>query len=64
MAAEQSDYKAMICLFLMGGNDSYNMLAPTNADEYAYYLATRGRALRRRQVAQRHGDWRSRLRWL
>jgi uncharacterized protein (DUF1501 family) len=42
MAAEQSDYKAMICIFLMGGNDSFNMLAPTNADEYAYYLATRG----------------------
>jgi uncharacterized protein (DUF1501 family) len=42
MAAEQSDYKAMICIFLMGGNDSLNMLAPTNADEYAYYLTTRG----------------------
>jgi uncharacterized protein (DUF1501 family) len=42
MAADQSDYKAMICVFLMGGNDSFNMLAPTNADEYAYYLTTRG----------------------
>ena len=43
MAADvQSDYKAMICVFLMGGNDSFNMLAPTNADEHAYYMATRG----------------------
>ena len=42
MAAEQTDYKAMICIFLMGGNDSFNMLVPTNADEYAYYLTTRG----------------------
>jgi uncharacterized protein (DUF1501 family) len=42
MAAEQTDYKAMICIFLSGGNDSYNMLVPTNADEYAYYLTTRG----------------------
>jgi uncharacterized protein (DUF1501 family) len=42
MAADQSDYKAMICIFLLGGNDSYNMVAPTNPDEYAYYLTTRG----------------------
>jgi uncharacterized protein (DUF1501 family) len=42
MAADQSDYKAMICIFLLGGNDSFNMLAPTNPDEYAYYLTTRG----------------------
>jgi uncharacterized protein (DUF1501 family) len=41
-ADEQSDYKAMVCIFLMGGNDSFNMLAPANADEYAYYLTTRG----------------------
>jgi len=42
MASEPDDYKAMICIFLMGGNDSYNMLVPTNADEYAYYLGARG----------------------
>jgi uncharacterized protein (DUF1501 family) len=42
MAAEPDDYKAMICIFLLGGNDSYNMLVPTNADEYAYYLSARG----------------------
>lgn len=42
MAADADDYKAMICIFLMGGNDSYNMLIPTNADEYACYLSSRG----------------------
>ena len=42
MASDQTDYKAMICIFLQGGNDSYNMLVPTNADEYAYYLTVRG----------------------
>lgn len=42
MAAEPDDYKAMICIFLLGGNDSYNMLIPANADEYAYYLSARG----------------------
>lgn len=42
MASDPTDYKAMICIFLMGGNDSYNMLVPTNADEYAYYLSSRG----------------------
>lgn len=42
MAADQSDYKAMVCIFLMGGNDSFNMLVPTNTDEYAYYLGARG----------------------
>lgn len=31
------DYKALVCLFLSGGNDSFNMLAPRGAayQEYA-----------------------------
>jgi len=37
-----SDYKALVCLFLAGGNDSYNMLVPTTAGEYAAYSALRG----------------------
>ena len=41
-AAPPSGYKAMVCLFLAGGNDSYNMLAPKNADAYAEYAAVRG----------------------
>jgi uncharacterized protein (DUF1501 family) len=42
MAAEPDDYKAMICIFLLGGNDSYSMLVPTNADEFAFYTSARG----------------------
>ncbi|MEM1178025.1 MAG: DUF1501 domain-containing protein [Acidobacteriota bacterium] len=36
------DYKALVCLFLAGGNDSYNMLVPRGATEYAEYAAIRG----------------------
>ena len=35
------DYKALVCLFLAGGNDSYNMLVPRNDDAYAEYSNTR-----------------------
>lgn len=38
--ASVGDYKAMVCLFLGGGNDSFNMLIPY--DEYSEYAATRG----------------------
>jgi uncharacterized protein (DUF1501 family) len=34
-------YKALVCLFLNGGNDSYNMLAPRGS-AYAEYAAIRG----------------------
>lgn len=36
------DYKALVCIFLAGGNDSYNMLVPTEASEYANYQTVRG----------------------
>jgi len=36
------DYKAMVCVLLAGGADSYNMLIPTESSEYADYVATRG----------------------
>ena len=36
------DYKALVCLFLAGGNDSFNMLVPRGATEYAEYAAIRG----------------------
>lgn len=35
------DYKAIVCLFLAGGNDSYNMLVPTDAATYLQYQAVR-----------------------
>ena len=37
-----SDYKALVCLFLAGGNDSFNMLVPTTAGEYQAYGKIRG----------------------
>jgi uncharacterized protein (DUF1501 family) len=37
-----SDYKALVCLFLSGGNDSDNLVVPNNAEEYALYAANRG----------------------
>lgn len=36
-----SDYKALVCLFLAGGNDSYNMLIPRQIDAYNEYAAVR-----------------------
>jgi len=35
-------YKALVCIFLAGGNDSYNMLVPTDPDNYAEYQQVRG----------------------
>lgn len=35
------EYKALICLFQAGGADSYNMLMPRGAAEYAEYAITR-----------------------
>jgi uncharacterized protein (DUF1501 family) len=42
------EYRAIVCLFLSGGNDSYNMLAPysgasaTHADSFVEYQNSRG----------------------
>ncbi|MGJ8676602.1 MAG: DUF1501 domain-containing protein [Akkermansiaceae bacterium] len=45
MAARTSgsitDYKGLVCIFLFGGNDSFNMLAPGSSG-YSDYLSTRG----------------------
>ena len=38
---EFSDYKAMVCIFLHGGNDSFNMLTPYEQLEYDDYLTAR-----------------------
>jgi len=35
------DYKALVCILLAGGNDSYNMIVPTSADPYNVYATTR-----------------------
>jgi uncharacterized protein (DUF1501 family) len=36
-----ADYKALVCVFLFGGNDSFNMIVPRSAAEYAVYAASR-----------------------
>lgn len=36
-----SDYKALVCVFLFGGNDSYNMVVPRSSAEYNVYAASR-----------------------
>jgi len=47
------DYRALVCLFLAGGNDSFNMLVPTTAAEYsAYSTARRNLALARDTLLQ------------
>lgn len=40
-APTNSDYRAVVCLFLSGGNDSFNMLVPRESSAYAQYQATR-----------------------
>jgi len=35
------DYKALVCIFLHGGNDSFNMLIPTENSEYQTYQNVR-----------------------
>ncbi|MDR3458097.1 MAG: DUF1501 domain-containing protein [Verrucomicrobiae bacterium] len=36
-----SDYKALVCIFLQGGNDSNNLIVPTVTSEYNNYAAIR-----------------------
>lgn len=35
------DYKALVCIFLLGGNDGFNMLVPREQSVYDVYAATR-----------------------
>ena len=41
-AADTSGYKALVCVFLFGGNDSQNMIVPITSAEYNAYSAARG----------------------
>ncbi len=36
-----TDYRALVCVFMFGGNDSYNMLVPRSLAEYNAYSASR-----------------------
>lgn len=39
---QAGDYKALVCVFLFGGNDGDNTLVPRGNAEYGAYAATRG----------------------
>src|SRR5205085_5247088 len=39
---DTTDYKAIICLFLFGGNEANNLIIPHDASGYASYSAERG----------------------
>jgi uncharacterized protein (DUF1501 family) len=41
-AATADDYKALVCVFLIGGNDSNNMIVPVDTAGYASYAQIRG----------------------
>jgi uncharacterized protein (DUF1501 family) len=41
-ATAQDDYKALVCIFLVGGNDTNNMVVPVDSAGYANYLKVRG----------------------
>ncbi len=49
-AADDEDYKALVCLLLAGGNDSFNMLVPRSDDHYSEYANSRS------NLALPHGD--------
>jgi len=42
MAQSTQDYKALVCVFLFGGNDSNNLIVPADSKGYANYASIRG----------------------
>ena len=41
-SAHAADYKALVCIFLYGGNDGMNMIVPTDGSRYGQYAGVRG----------------------
>lgn len=41
-ASGSGDYRALVCLFMAGGNDGHNWVVPTAPAEHAAYAAARG----------------------
>ena len=41
-AAEPDDYRALVCVFLFGGNDGNNTIVPLDAAGYGAYATARG----------------------
>ncbi len=42
LAQSSADYRALVCVFLFGGNDSNNMIVPTDDANYRAYTSIRG----------------------
>ena len=42
LAQNGPDYRALVCIFLFGGNDANNMIIPADDASYQQYLAIRG----------------------
>src|SRR4249920_2409672 len=40
--AQTTDYKALVCIFLFGGNDANSMVVPQTTSEYNAYKSIRG----------------------
>jgi uncharacterized protein (DUF1501 family) len=43
-AQTAGDYKALVCIFLFGGNDAFNMVLPTDTASWSAYSAVRTQA--------------------
>jgi uncharacterized protein (DUF1501 family) len=43
-AQTAGDYRALVCLFLFGGNDSFNMVLPTDTASFGAYTSVRNQA--------------------
>ena len=53
MAQSSADYKAMVCIFMFGGNDANNMIIPADNTGYGNYASIRaGLALPQNQLLQ------------
>ena len=56
-AAERGneDFKALVCIFLLGGNDGHNLVVPTDANAYnSYALHRRGLTVPRNELIALH----------
>lgn len=42
LEAAANDYKALVCVFMFGGNDGHNTVVPLDAPQYNAYKAARG----------------------
>jgi uncharacterized protein (DUF1501 family) len=40
-AAQAPDYKALVCVFMLGGNDGHNLVVPLGSPQYSAYQAAR-----------------------